>query len=169
MSWRSCQDAQTGLHKAFRRRLSVVTYPKALVLSRMNLQKISLCAAWLCVAFVVYATLSPFARPELTVDEPARIVLLERFMAYALMGFLLTLAYPRRTIFVPLLIFGLAVGLELSQLLIPHRDARAIDAIEKLAGGLIGIWLAMLFLWLVERLLRDSPKTVVEPRRVRRP
>jgi VanZ family protein len=157
------------LQTTFRRRLSVVTCPKALVLSPMNLQKISLCAAWLCVAFVVYATLSPFgSRPELTVDEPARIVFLERFMAYALMGFLLTLAYPRRTFFVPLLVFGLAVGLELSQLLVPDRDARAIDAIEKLAGGLIGIWLAMLFLWLVKRLTWHSPQKVVEARRVNR-
>ena len=124
----------------------------------MNLQKISLCAAWLCIAFIIYATLSPLgSRPELTVDEPARIVFLERFLAYALMGFLLTLAYPRRSLLVLLLIIGLAIGLELSQLLIPDRDARVIDAIEKLAGGLIGIWLARLFQRLIQRLTQSPP------------
>jgi VanZ family protein len=123
----------------------------------MDLQKISLSAAWLCVAFIVYATLSPLgSRPELTVSEPARIVLLERFSAYALMGFLLTFAYPRRTLFVSWLIIGLAIGLELSQLLIPDRDARIIDTIEKLAGGFVGVWLATLFQWLFQRLTQAA-------------
>jgi VanZ family protein len=126
-----------------------------IILGFRGLQKISLFASWLWFVFIVYATLTPMAsRPELAVDETARIVLLERFVAYALLGFLLRLAYPRRTLFVLFLIIGLAIGLELSQLLVPDRDARAIDAVEKLAGGFVGIWLARFFEWFVQWLVR---------------
>ena len=37
------------------------------------------------------------------------------------------------------LVFGSAVILELLQIVTPDRDARIIDAVEKLAGGAAGI------------------------------
>jgi hypothetical protein len=43
---------------------------------------------------------------------------------------------------------GSAVVLELLQILVPDRDARIIDAAEKLAGGAAGILAVRTFLWL---------------------
>jgi VanZ family protein len=104
-------------------------------------------AAWACLIFIIYATLSSAgSRPELTVTQPAVVVFLERFGAYGLLGFLFWLAYPSRIVFVCLLVFGSAVVLELLQIVIPDRDARVIDAAEKFAGGLAGISAAKVFL-----------------------
>lgn len=83
--------------------------------------------------------LSDFDHLQLTRDEPGLIVFVERFGAYALLGVLFSLAHPRRVALVCLLVLGGAVVLELLQLLTPGRDARAIDAVEKLAGGAVGI------------------------------
>ncbi len=100
-------------------------------------------AAWACLIFIIYATLTSLnARPEFTRDEPALVVFLERFGAYALLGLLFCAAYPRRLAPVCVFVLGTAVCLELMQLFIPDRDARIIDAIEKLAGGATGIAVA---------------------------
>jgi VanZ family protein len=103
-------------------------------------QKLIAVAAWACLIFIIYATLSSAdARPELTRTEPALIVVVERFGAYGLLGFLFCLAYPRRLLFICVLVLGSAVLLELLQLIVPDRDARVIDATEKLLGGAAGI------------------------------
>jgi VanZ family protein len=88
----------------------------------------------------------PGARPELTGAEPAWAVFIERFGAYAALGLLFCLAYPGRVALVCLLVFGGAVLLELLQIFIPDRDARIVDAAEKLTGGAVGISAARLFL-----------------------
>ena len=104
------------------------------------LQKLSTVAAWACLIFIIYATLSHAGgRPELTTTEPPVVVIVERFGAYGLLGLLFCLAYPRRIALVCALVFGSAVVLELLQIVIPDRDARVIDAVEKLAGGAVGI------------------------------
>jgi hypothetical protein len=109
-------------------------------------------AAWALLAFIAFATLSPAGlRPELTSTEPALVVLAERFGAYGLLGLLFYLAYPRRIFLVCLLVFGAAIVLELLQLVIPDRDARIIDAFEKLAGGTTGVWAARAFQLLADR------------------
>jgi VanZ family protein len=110
-------------------------------------RKLVALAAWACLIFIIYATLSSAdARPELTGTEPALVVFIERFGAYALLGFLFCLAYPGRVALVCLLVFGSAVLLELLQIFIPDRDARIVDAAEKLTGGAVGISAARLFL-----------------------
>ena len=97
-------------------------------------------AAWLCFGFIVYATLSSqSARPQLTSTEPPLIVFIERFGAYAVLGCLFRLAHPRRVVLVSLVVLGSAV---LLQIFVPDRDARISDALEKLAGGFVGIVLA---------------------------
>jgi VanZ family protein len=114
--------------------------------SRMLRQLIAI-AAWACLAFIVHATLSSAgARPELTRAEPALAVFVERFGAYALVGLLFCLSYPRRIVFVCFLVFGSAVFLEFLQIFIPDRDARIFDAAEKIAGGAAGILTACIFL-----------------------
>jgi len=106
-------------------------------------------AAWACLIFIIYATLSSIdARPELTGVGfyKAFFTVLERFGAYAVLGFLFYLAYPRHALFVCLLVLGNAIILELLQNLVPDRDARVSDAFEKLAGGVAGILAARVFL-----------------------
>jgi hypothetical protein len=110
------------------------------------LQKFIAAAAWACLIFIAYATLSSAGqRPELTVSEPMLAVFVERFGAYGLLGVLFRLAYPSRVGLVWLLVLASAVVLELLQIVIPDRDARLIDAAEKLAGGATGILAARTF------------------------
>jgi VanZ family protein len=104
------------------------------------LKKITSPAAWLVLVFIVYATLSPLSeRPSLTATETSLSVVIERFGAYGLLGLLFGLAYARRLTLVVSIVLGSAIGLELLQLFIADRDARLIDVVEKLTGGIAGI------------------------------
>ena len=71
-------------------------------------------------------------------SEPALIILFERAGAFALMGFLFSVTYSRTTL-VCIFVLGSAVLLELLQLIVPHRDAHVLDAVEKLMGAGAGI------------------------------
>ena len=104
--------------------------------------KLIAAAAWACLIFIICATLSSIdKRPELigVGFYKAFFTIVERFGAYALLGLLFYLAYPRKVASVCLLVFGSAVILELLQILVPDRDARVVDAVEKMAGGAAGI------------------------------
>ena len=97
-------------------------------------------AAWACLVFIVFATLSSIqVRPMIA---GGHFTAVERFGAYAVLGLLLYLAYPRRRAFVCITVFGSAISLELLQHLTPDRHARLLDAIEKLLGGTAGLLLA---------------------------
>ena len=103
--------------------------------------------AWACLVFIIYATLSSIgARPELIAAGffKAFFTVVERFGAYAVLGLLFCLAYPRHLTFVCALVFGSAVFLELLQIYVPDRDARVVDVIEKLAGATAGISLGFI-------------------------
>jgi VanZ family protein len=103
------------------------------------LHKLVSMTAWACLLFVASATLSPaYLRPRLTETEPTLIVIFEHVGAFAVMGFLFSEAYSRTTL-VCLVVLGSAVILELLQLVVSDRDARVIDAVEKLVGGGVGI------------------------------
>ena len=103
-------------------------------------QKLCAVAAWAFLIFIIYATLGPLGiRPELTASETGPALFIERFGAYGVLGALCALGYPRRLVLVCLLIFGGAIILEFLQLFIPDRDARLVDAAEKLAGAAAGI------------------------------
>ena len=98
------------------------------------IQKISLIAGWLALAFVAFATLSPIgARPSIANSH------LEHFTAFALIGLAFALAYPNRILLVVTVVVGAALGLEALQLLTPDRHARATDALVKSLGGISGI------------------------------
>jgi VanZ family protein len=108
------------------------------------IQKCSALAAWLLLLFIAYATLSPIqARPTISTSPD-----FEHLAAFAILGMLFYLAYPRRVALVCLIVLGSAVVLEFSQLLTPDRHGRISDALEKLAGGVVGIMAggALLFL-----------------------
>jgi glycopeptide antibiotics resistance protein len=104
------------------------------------LHKLVTVAAWICLVLITIATLVPIhLRPQLTTTEPVSVVVLERFAAFALLGFLFALAHPRRPKLVIAIVFGSAALLEFLQIFIPDRDARVLDVIEKTAGGAVGM------------------------------
>ena len=63
----------------------------------------------------------------------------EHLAAFVALGVLFLLAYPRQTVFVCLIVLGSALMLEILQLLTHDRHARIQDAMEKMAGGVLGI------------------------------
>ena len=93
--------------------------------------------AWVLLGFLVYATIVPIGgRPTISASAG-----LEHIAAFGMLGILFCVAYPRRIVFVCLVVLGSAALLELSQLVTPDRHARLADAIEKIAGGGVGITL----------------------------
>ena len=99
-------------------------------------------AAWVTVAFIAFATLSPLGlRPHLT-EDPG----FERFAAFAAAGFLLGLSYPRRFLHVVIFLIVFAAGLEALQHLTPDRHGHLSDMSVKAAGGLAGAFVAGLIL-----------------------
>ena len=104
------------------------------------MHKVVLAAAWGWLLFIAFATLAPLhLRPQMTEAETWSTVLIEHVGAFGVLGFLFAVGYPRRYAFVCLAVFGSAILLEVLQIFIPDRDARVIDAVEKIAGGAAGI------------------------------
>jgi hypothetical protein len=69
------------------------------------IQKCSAIAAWLLFFFIAYATLSPIqARPTISTSPD-----FEHLAAFAILGMLFYLAYPRRVALVCLIVLGSAV------------------------------------------------------------
>ncbi|MCA6110256.1 VanZ family protein [Bradyrhizobium cenepequi] len=105
----------------------------------------SLVGAWLVLAFIAFATLSPLQdRPVVAGPQ------FEHFAAFALMGFAFVRGYPSRLLLIIAVVVCSAFALEALQLLTPDRHGRLIDALVKVGGGLAGIAVAHF----VELLLR---------------
>jgi VanZ family protein len=122
------------------------------------LKKITSLAAWILLGFIVYATLSPLnARPSLFTTETSVSVVIERFGAYAVLGLLFGVAYSRRLTLVIFVVLGSAIGLEFLQFFIADRDARLIDVVEKLTGGVTGIGVSQVLHALAHRFARRDP------------
>jgi VanZ family protein len=101
-------------------------------------------AAWGLLAFIAYATISPIQnRPTWATSTG-----FEHLSAFAVLGALFTVAYPRQVVLVCLIILVSAVLLEILQLLTPDRHGRISDAIEKMAGGVVGIAVGQAILFL---------------------
>ena len=99
-------------------------------------QKLLKFAAWAALCVIAYSTLSPLAdRPILLTSSK-----LEHLAAFAILGMLFCLAYPRRTVAVLLIVLGSAALLELLQFITPDRHARTLDALQKMAGGAAGVF-----------------------------
>ena len=110
-------------------------------------------AAAICLALIIYATLARLAgRPALMGHAEAYwIVVIERFSAYGLLGFLLSFLLPGRLRIACAFVIAVAVGLELLQALVPDRDPRFIDVLQKAAGGTVGVILAQTILAFLPR------------------
>jgi VanZ family protein len=99
------------------------------------LDKVTAITAWALLALIAFATLSPIQdRPTLATSSS-----IEHVAAFAVLGVLFCLAYPRQFTLVCLIVIGSAVLLEYAQLLTPDRHGRVDDALEKVAGGAAGI------------------------------
>jgi hypothetical protein len=103
-------------------------------------RKTIIAVAWVSLALIAFATLSPIGlRPHFAG------VGIERFGAFAAVGLLFGLAYPRHLWLVLTLVCGTAVGLEVLQHLTPDRHGQVRDALIKLAGGVTGVGLSLAF------------------------
>jgi VanZ family protein len=102
-------------------------------------------AAWAVIGYIAYATLSPLsARPHLAGDPN-----IERFLAYASAGALLALAYPRHAMRVACFTVAVAIGLEGLQTYAVNRHPGLIDTVVKVTGGIVGVCLARVVMWLL--------------------
>jgi hypothetical protein len=97
-------------------------------------------AALFVFAVIVYVTISP-----INLRPATGLTGLEREAAYALLGLTLAVAFPARMWIVTIAIVVIAGGLELAQHLTPDRHGRLIDAVQKAAGGLVGMAIGYLF------------------------
>lgn len=108
-------------------------------------------AAWIAIVAISYATLTHvgFAyaiyfklAPFLMWPAMRTYAHFEHVIAFAFVGALFGLAYPKR----PILAFGVIIGaaglLEILQTITPDRHGTLIDALEKMAGGAAGIIMA---------------------------
>jgi VanZ family protein len=107
----------------------------------MRLSRFALLATVAIAAIIIYSTLAPIGSRPHSIFDPE----FERFGAYLSLGVAAMLAFPRHVIAVSGATAGLAVGLELLQLVDPGRDGRIIDAGTKVLGALVGAattWIA---------------------------
>jgi hypothetical protein len=101
-------------------------------------------AAWASLALVAFAALAPIEFRPTTSLSPT----IERFGAFAAVGFAFALAYPRQFWLAALLVIGAAVMLEVLQTLAPSRHGRPSDAMVKVAGAAAGLFIGrMLLIW----------------------
>ncbi|WP_197727465.1 VanZ family protein [Rhizobium leguminosarum] len=91
--------------------------------------------AWLLLAFIIFATVSPIGeRPDTvtTVD-------VDRAAAYLLVGFAFALGYPKQWKMVAVLLIVGAFAIEYLQYLAPTRHPRLHDASVKAMGAALGL------------------------------
>ncbi len=91
--------------------------------------------AWLCLAAIALATVGPIGTRPITGLSPS----IERFFAFAIVGALFSIAYPRYVLFAAAIVLGAAALLEMLQMLTPSRHGRAFDAAVKIVGGAAGL------------------------------
>lgn len=106
-----------------------------------------------CLALIAYATLARLAaRPVLVGHSEAYwVVVIERFSAYGVLGFLLSFLLPGRFALACSLVVAVAIALELMQALTPDRDSAFLDVVQKATGGTAGVILAQTILAFLPR------------------
>ena len=101
----------------------------------MMTEKLIKAAAWLALAAILFATLSPIGlRPDDLMP-----VNYDRALAFTVMTALFVLAYPRQWLWVGVALVLGSAAIEMMQMLSPTRHARVDDAMVKAAGAAIGI------------------------------
>jgi predicted signal transduction protein with EAL and GGDEF domain len=90
---------------------------------------------WFSLAVAAFATLCPIAvRPHISNNS-----YIEHFSAFAIIGLLFCLTYPRQTFLISVVVLGSATLLEIMQFLTHDRHGRISDLEFKLAGAIVGI------------------------------
>ena len=130
-------------------------------MSRKNIDRLVAITAWIAILVIAFATLTRVEFAYSIYFKLAPVLHLkmksyahfEHVLAFALLGTLFTIAYPRRLLLVLCVVSGVAVVLELAQTLTPDRHGTLIDALEKMAGGVTGIMLTKIVQrqWLAKR------------------
>jgi hypothetical protein len=91
---------------------------------------------WIVFVAIAVMTLGPVSLRPHTLFPPD----FDRFAAYAVLGVLFALSYPRRPPWLMGAFLVAAAGaFEIGQLFVPHRDAHVNDFLFKAAGALIGL------------------------------
>ena len=115
------------------------------------INKLSAISAWVLLCAIAFVTLSPIdMRPQTGHDAP------ERVLSFMALGLAYGVGYPRRLWLAITATLAAAIGLEIAQLLVPGRHARLPDIGEKLAGGFIGLTIAVLWLAFNARHRRET-------------
>lgn len=104
-------------------------------------------AAFAAIAIVVALTLGPVGVRSMSPVDPN----LDRALAYAAIGFLLMLSFPRHPWRVVAGVLAMIVALEVAQELRPDRHGRVVDVVEKAIGAGAGAALASGALWAFRR------------------
>lgn len=105
--------------------------------------KLARIAAFAAIALVVVLTLGPVGLRSMSPVDPA----FDRALAYAVIGFLLILSFPRHPWRVVLGVLALIFVLEAGQGFRPDRHGRVPDVIEKTVGAGFGVLAATGVLW----------------------
>ena len=135
-------------------------------MSRKNIDRLVAITAWIAILVITFATLTRVGFAYAIYFKLAPILGLEmksyahfeHVLAFALLGALFMVAYPRRLLLVLCVVCGGAVVLELAQIMTPDRHGTLIDALEKMAGGATGIMLTKILRrqWLRKSTLPDN-------------
>jgi multisubunit Na+/H+ antiporter MnhF subunit len=112
-----------------------------------RMTKLTRIAAFAAIAVVVVLTLGPVGLRSMSPIDPA----FDRALAYAVIGFLLLVSFPRHPWRVIFGVLALIVALEAGQGFRPDRHGRVPDVIEKTAGAGAGIAAAAGALWMLRR------------------
>lgn len=92
-------------------------------------------SAWLLLGLCIAATVVPIGlRPHAMLPPNA-----DRALAFAAVGALFALAYPRQWLAIAIFLVGGAFAIESTQYLSPSRHPSFSDALVKSAGALVGI------------------------------
>jgi len=117
-------------------------------MEKLDFNRLAQLIAWASIAFIAYATLTRVGfvyaiyfklAPFLMHIGMRKYAAIEHFVAFAVLGALLSIAYPNRVATICCVVFGGAIALELAQTLTPDRHGTVIDAIQKVSGGAFGI------------------------------
>lgn len=105
--------------------------------------KVARITAWMLVAALVFVTMAPIGLRPIVADSAN----LERATAYAFLGLVFALAYPRHRLLALLVVVTLAGVLEFGQTLTASRHGRIPDFLVKAssaAAGVLGAHAALL-------------------------
>lgn len=102
-------------------------------------------AAWVWVAAIVVSGVAPIGGVVQAVGPPDPVTTTGHFVAYAVLGFLVTVALagwdftPRTLALAFVLALALGAGVELVQGPIPYRDTSLVDLAVDAAGAALGL------------------------------